>query len=64
MSVLCGVAQPRLDLKGQVFGQGRIGVRIAALVVYLRTKLRLPIRQIRHLRTLHNLTLSVGRLWS
>jgi len=28
---------PQLDLSGQVFGQGRIGVRIAALVVYMRT---------------------------
>jgi hypothetical protein len=54
---------PQLDLKGQVFGQGRIGVRIAALVVYLRTKQRLPIRQIReYLRTLHNLELSIGEI--
>jgi hypothetical protein len=28
---------PQLDLRGQVFGQGRIGKRIASLVVYLRT---------------------------
>lgn len=54
---------PQLDLKGQVFGQGRIGVRIAALVVYLRTKLRLPIRQIQaYLETLHHLRLSVGEI--
>ena len=54
---------PQLDLQGQVFGQGRIGVRIAALVVYLRTKLRLPIRQIQeYLRTLHALELSIGEI--
>ncbi len=60
----CGAwRSPQLDLKGRVFGQGRIGVRIAALVVYLRTKLRLPIRQIReYLRTLHTLELSIGEL--
>jgi len=54
---------PRLDLQGQVFGQGRIGVRIAALVVYLRTQLRLPVRQIQgYLRTLHQLELSIGEI--
>lgn len=54
---------PQLDLSGQVFGQGRIGVRIAALVVYMRTKLRLPIRQIQeYLRTLHNLEISTGEI--
>jgi hypothetical protein len=37
---------PQLDLSGQVFGQGRIGVRVAALVAYLRTTLRLPVRQV------------------
>ncbi len=30
---------PRLDLSGQVFGQGRIGVRVAALAAYLRATL-------------------------
>lgn len=60
----CGVwRSPQLDLSGQVFGQGRIGVRIAALVVYLRTKLRLPIRQIQeYLQTLHGLHLSTGEI--
>lgn len=54
---------PHLDLSGQVFGQGRIGVRVAALVVYLRTKLRLPVRQIQeYLRTLHRLELSIGEI--
>jgi transposase len=54
---------PRLDLTGQVFGQGRIGVRVAALVAYLRTTLRLPVRQVQqYLATLHNLRLSVGEI--
>jgi hypothetical protein len=54
---------PQLDLRGQVFGQGRIGVRIAALVVYLRTKLKMQVRPIQeYLRTLHNLELSIGEI--
>ena len=54
---------PRLDLTGQVFGQGRIGVRVAALVAYLRTTLRLPVRQVQqYLATLHDLHLSVGEI--
>ena len=54
---------PKLDLAGQVIGQGRIGVRVASLVRYLRTTLRLPFRAIQaHLATLHNLRLSVGEL--
>ena len=47
----------------QVLGQGRLGVRIASLVAYLRTTLRLPIRRIQtYLQTLHSLTVSVGEL--
>jgi transposase len=54
---------PKLDLTGQVIGQGRIGVRIASLVSYLRTTLRLPFRAIQsYLATLHALRLSVGEL--
>jgi len=54
---------PQLDLTGQVFGQGRIGVRIGALVAYLRTTLRLPVRQVQaYLATQHALRLSVGEL--
>ena len=54
---------PQLELTGQVFGQGRIGVRVAALVAYLRTTLRLPVRQIQtYLATLHTLRLSVGEI--
>jgi hypothetical protein len=54
---------PQLDLSGQVIGQGRMGVRVAALVAYLRTTLRLPVCQIqRYLATLHQLRLSVGEI--
>jgi len=60
----CGQWQsPRLDLRGRVIGQGRIGVRVASLVSYLRTTLRLPFRAIQsYLATLHGLQLSVGEL--
>ena len=54
---------PQLDLHGHVLGQGRIGVRIASLIAYLRTTLRLPIRRIRtYLATIHGLTLSTGEI--
>jgi transposase len=54
---------PALDLSGQVFGQGRIGVRVASVVSYLRTTLRLPFRAIQsYLVTLHSLRLSLGEL--
>lgn len=58
----CRWQLPRLDLRGQVVGpQGRLGVRLGALIAYLRTTLRLPIRQIQHyLATVHQLTLSAG----
>ena len=55
--------RPKLDLRGQVIGQGRIGVRVASLVSYLRTTMRLPIRAIQEdLATMHQLHLSVGEL--
>lgn len=54
---------PQLDLTGQVFGQGRIGVRIGALIAYLRTTARLPVRQVQtYLATVHELHLSVGEI--
>ncbi len=54
---------PQLDLSGQVFGQGRIGVRIASVVAYLRTTLRLPVRLVQsYLQTLHGLHLSIGEI--
>jgi len=54
---------PKLDLSGVVLGQGRIGVRIASLIAYLRTSLRLPIRRIQaYLSSLHQLHLSSGEI--
>jgi hypothetical protein len=54
---------PKLDLRGVVLGQGRIGVRIASLIAYLRTTLRLPIRRIQaYLSGLHQLQLSAGEI--
>jgi transposase len=54
---------PHLDLSGQVFGQGRIGVGVASLVSYLRTTLRLPVRQVQgYLTSVHQLSLSIGEI--
>jgi hypothetical protein len=54
---------PTLDLTGQVLGQGRIGVRVVALIAYLVTTLRVPIRRVQaYLCTLHHLTLSSGEI--
>ncbi len=54
---------PKLDLRGQVLGQSRLGVRVASLIAYLRTTLRLPVRRIRaYLQTRHHLTLSTGEI--
>jgi len=54
---------PQLDLSGQVFGQGRIGTRIASLVAFLALVLRLPMRRIQaYLRLVHQLTLSTGEV--
>jgi transposase len=52
-----------VDLRGQVIGQGRMGVRIASLVAHLRTSLRMPVPLIReYLYTIHNLTISAGEI--
>jgi len=52
-----------VDLSTQVVGHSRVGVRIASLVAYLRTSLRLPVRLIReYLLTVHNLLLSTGEI--
>ncbi len=54
---------PRLDLRGQVLGQRRFGVRLTSLIAYLRTTLRLPIGQIRtYLASIHHLSLSAGAI--
>lgn len=58
-----GFKTPPLDLSGQVLGQGRMGVRLASLVSYLRITLRLPIRQIQsYLETIHRLKVSIGEI--
>jgi transposase len=54
---------PKLDLRGQVLGRSRIGVRLASVLAYLRTTLRLPIAAIRrYLTSLHQLRLSAGAI--
>ena len=55
--------RPALDLRGQVLGQGRMGVRIASRVGWLRLGLRLPIRAIAsYLDTVDGLRLSTGEI--
>src|SRR5258708_39645638 len=52
-----------VDLHVEVLGQGRIGVRLASTIAYLRTSLRLPVRQIRELvRTPPGVEVSLGAL--
>jgi transposase len=52
-----------VDLSTQVIGHGRMGVRIASLIAYLRTSLRLPVRLIReYLHSMHNLSISTGEI--
>lgn len=52
-----------VDLSGQVLGQSRIGVRVASLIAYLRTALRLPVHLIReYLHTVHQLLISTGEI--
>jgi transposase len=52
-----------LDVRAQVLGQGRLGVKITSLIAYLRTVMRLPVRQIQaYLATLHGLKISVGEI--
>ncbi len=54
---------PKLDLTGEVLGQGRIGVRIVSVIAYLRNNLRMGISQIQeYLATMHNLTISRGEI--
>ena len=52
-----------LEVGTQVLGQGRLGVRITSLIAYLRTVMRLPVRQIQaYLTTLHGLKISAGEI--
>lgn len=55
--------QAQVDLSTQVIGQSRMGVRIASLIAYLRTTLRMPVRLIReYLHSVHNLLISTGEI--
>jgi hypothetical protein len=46
-----------------VVGQGRLGIRLVSVIAYLRTRLRLPLRQIQeYLGTMHGVRVSVGEL--
>jgi transposase len=52
-----------LDVSAEVMGQGRLGVKITSLIAYLRTVMRLPVRQIQaYLATLHGLKISIGEI--
>jgi transposase len=52
-----------LDVSAEVMGQGRMGVKITSLIAYLRTVMRLPVRQIQaYLATLHGLKISIGEI--
>ncbi len=55
--------EPELRLDGLVIGHGRLSTRLLALLAWLRTRWRLPVRSIRrYLVTRHALTLSVGEI--
>ena len=55
--------QPTIDWSRQVVGQGRIGVRLGALIAYLQQSLRAPVRVIQsYLATIHQVRLSVGEI--
>src|ERR1700738_1662698 len=52
-----------VDLREEALGQGRMGVRLSSMIAYLRTSLRLPLRQIRELlHTLHGIEMSLGEI--
>jgi transposase len=52
-----------VDVSAEVLGQGRLGVKITSLIAYLRTVMRLPVRQSQaYLATLHGLSISSGEI--
>jgi transposase len=54
---------PKLDLTGEVLGQGRMGVRLVSLIAYLRQTLRLPVRRVQaYLESVHHLSISSGEI--
>lgn len=55
--------QPEMNWAERVVGQGRIGVRLGALIAYLHQSLRAPMRAIQaYLATMHQARLSVGEI--
>ena len=60
----CGTwREAPLNVSQQVVGQGRFGVKIASLIAYVRTVMRLPVRQIQaYLASLHGLSISSGEI--
>ena len=60
----CGTwREAPLDVSREVVGRGRFGVKIASLIAYLRTVMRLPVRQIQaYVASLHGLTMSSGEI--
>src|SRR6266566_4728360 len=60
----CGTwREAPLDVSQEVVGQGRFGVKIASLIAYLRTVMRLPVRQIQaYVASLHGLRISSGEI--
>jgi transposase len=52
-----------VEVSAEVMGHGRMGVRISSLIGYLRTVLRVPVRQIQvYLAILHQLKISTGEI--
>jgi hypothetical protein len=50
-----------VDFSKQVLGQGRISVQLASMIAYLRSVMRLPLRQLRDvLRDFHGFEVSLG----
>jgi len=60
----CGTwREAPLNVSQQVVGQGRFGVKIASPIAYVRTVMRLPVRQIQaYLASLHGLSISSGEI--
>lgn len=60
----CGTwREAPLDVSQEVIGQGRMGVKLTSVIAYLRTVMRLPVRQIQtYLATLHGLKISSGEI--
>ena len=63
----CGACRRRVlpapDLSGEALGRHRFGLRLTSLIAYLKTALRLPVRQVTALlRALYGLRVSAGEV--